>query len=533
LRITGSLGALVLIVAVGAAIWFSAGLSSAGSGDIVVDSVSDGADPTPANGDCDDGSGSCTLRAAIQTANGVAGKDTIVFEIDGAGPHTIAPASPLPDITDPVVIDGLTQSGAAANTLGPKEGTNAVLLIELDGSNAGPDADGLVVTGGDSTVRGLVINRFGGSGVLLEQGEANTSGSRNRLQGNFLGTDVSGTVAMGNENGVKIADSWWNLIGGTNPSDNNLISGNGVGILITGNSTFTDVQGSIIGAARDGDSDLGNDSHGVFLSDGAFDNTIGAPQLPAENIIAFNGGDAVALSEDAGVDNYIDPNEMHSNGGLGIDLNDDGVTLNDDGDIDSGPNDLYNYPVVTSAETSNPPGSIVIEGILDATPNTFVNIFLFSNTECDPSGHGEGRLFLWEESVATDGDGHVGFSVPIAEVVAPGEFITASASNPQSTSEFSPCLLVTSSGAVRLQGDVDCDDDVDSVDGLGQLRHVAGLGVNQQPGCPLVGSDFGGIFADVDCDDDVDSVDALKVLRHIAAFPVSQTEPCANIETPL
>lgn len=80
-----------------------------------------------------------------------------------------------------------------------------------------------------------------------------------------------------------------------------------------------------------------------------------------------------------------------------------------------------------------------------------------------------------------------------------------------------------------VQGDVDCDEDVDSVDALKQLRHVAALSVAQEPGCPGIGSEVASLFGDVDCDDDVDSVDALKVLRHVAALSVAQEEPCADI----
>ena len=82
------------------------------------------------------------------------------------------------------------------------------------------------------------------------------------------------------------------------------------------------------------------------------------------------------------------------------------------------------------------------------------------------------------------------------------------------------------------QGDVQCDDDVDSVDALQQLRDVAGLTTFQEDNCPEIAS-AGAIFGDVDCDSDVDSVDALKVLRHVAALAVAQTEPCTDIGDPL
>ncbi|MCH8815892.1 MAG: hypothetical protein IH957_12530, partial [Chloroflexi bacterium] len=93
-------------------------------------------------------------------------------------------------------------------------------------------------------------------------------------------------------------------------------------------------------------------------------------------------------------------------------------------------------------------------------------------------------------------------------------------------------------GPKLAQGDNDCDGNIEATDALAGLRHVAGLGVNQQPGCPALGGalpaavpagDLPDIFGDVDCDDDVDAVDGLKVLQFIAALPFSQNEPCTDI----
>src|SRR5262249_52267866 len=103
-------------------------------------------------------SGPGSLRQAILAANVHPGHDTIRFAIPGSGVDTISPTPPLPDITDPVTIDGYSRRGASPNTL--TVGDNAVLLIQLDGSSAGNGANGLHITAGNSTVRGLVINHF-------------------------------------------------------------------------------------------------------------------------------------------------------------------------------------------------------------------------------------------------------------------------------------------------------------------------------------------------------------------------------------
>src|SRR5205823_6177876 len=125
-------------------------------------------------------SGAGSLRQAITDANANTGTDTIAFNIAGAGVHTITPTTALPVITAPVIIDGYTQPGASMNTLA--NGDNAVLLIELDGTNAGGVISGLTITAGSSTVRGLVINRFTNHGIDLQ-----TNGG-NVVTGNFIGT---------------------------------------------------------------------------------------------------------------------------------------------------------------------------------------------------------------------------------------------------------------------------------------------------------------------------------------------------------
>ena len=115
---------------------------------IIVNATDDGDDEQPDNGHM-------TLREAINRANFLPGKDTIVFNIPGTGPHTIQPASVLPWITDTVVVDGYTQPGAVPAT----DDEPAVIMIELDGSRAG-SGDGLNIAAHNSTIRGLCVNRF-------------------------------------------------------------------------------------------------------------------------------------------------------------------------------------------------------------------------------------------------------------------------------------------------------------------------------------------------------------------------------------
>ena len=158
--------------------------------------------------------GSGSFRQAILDANTTANSsspDEIYFNISGTGPFTISPASVLPTITDPVIIDGYSQSGAGPGTL----------LIVISGASAPDNTDGLTITASNTTVQGLVINGFSRNGVVLQ-----TNGS-NILKGSFIGTDANGTNAVANGNyGVFMNGSSENIIGGSIIGSGNLIAGN-------------------------------------------------------------------------------------------------------------------------------------------------------------------------------------------------------------------------------------------------------------------------------------------------------------------
>ncbi len=440
----------------------------------------------------------CSLREAINAANANSGTDTIAFNIPGVGPHTIQPTSALPTITDPVVIDGYTQSGASPNTNGPGLGLNTVLKIELDGTNAGsPFINGFRISAGNTTIRGLVINRFSKSGIRLESNGGNTiegnfigsdlngtgalgnligveifapnntvggtsAGARNVLsgntdgiliqggaatdnlvQGNLIGTDITGTVDLGNsDSGIVILGASNNITGGIVSGARNVISGNGplagggTGMVMAGGATANVVQGNFIGTDVTGTTSLGNSRDGVFIT-GSSNNIVGGTTAGISNTISHNGGDGVWVS--SGTGNAILGNSIFSNGGLGIDLGQDGVTLNDTGDADTGANNLQNFPVLTSATS----GSTTIEGTLNSTANTTFRLEFFSSSSCDPSGNGEGETFPGFKDVTTDGSGNASFTANFVTTVTVGDVVTATATDPgNNTSEFSACQSV-------------------------------------------------------------------------------------------
>ena len=214
------------------------------------------------DGKCDVDAGTigkqCTLRAAIQQANKSRGADIIAFNIPGGGVQTISLLSRLPEITKPVTIDGYTQPGSKKND--QAVGTNAVLNIELHASGALEDpyvepASGLKLRGpgaSNSVIRGLVINNVIGY-KLLGYGIYISSGTGYKIEGNFIGTNPTGTFAEGNNTGLRFSNTQGSTLGGTLPEARNLISGNNRnGVQLEGGSAGNKIEGNLIGTAKDG-----------------------------------------------------------------------------------------------------------------------------------------------------------------------------------------------------------------------------------------------------------------------------------------
>ena len=499
--------------------------------------------------------GAGSLRQAITDANGNAGADTINFNIPGPGVQTIQPTSSLPAITGAVTINGYSQPGSAPNT--SAAGSNATLLIELDGSNAGDNAFGLLVVTAGVTIRGLIINRYvralpsnpyDGCGVLL-----GTGGSGSTVSGCFLGTNAAGDADLGNGGPGIFVDSGVSncVIGGATPADRNLISGNGVhGIQLAGGGG-QQIRGNLLGTNATGDAALANDSSGIHLTsagntivgnvisgngdrgilvsggsatgntvqgnligvNAAATGTLGNSQdgirfesTPAAslggtgagegNVIGGNGGDGVSLfsvaanslifgnyigtdatgtqnlgNTGAGVSldtttqakvggvgsgeantikfnggagvtlsaltdfNQLRGNAINSNAGLGIDLGNNGVTLN--GTEGSGANNSVRFPVLSSATTDASSSSVV--GTVSNQSAYPVTVDLYNSPSADSTGYGEGQTYLDSVTVASAG-GFVASGLP---AVTPGTFLTATVTNSSGdTSEFGLAIVV-------------------------------------------------------------------------------------------
>jgi hypothetical protein len=406
-------------------------------------------------------SGPGSLRQAITDANTTAGADTINFNIPAStdpgcnatnGVCRISPATGLPSITEAVTIDGYSQSGASPNTLAT--GNNARLKIVLRGKYDDFNQSGLTITGSNSVVKGLIINRWSSNGVFVDNFDNTTGASGNRIKGNFIGTDYKGTIDRGNRfNGVFILQAANNVVGGTSPSARNLISGNdGAGVFVSNSGASGNrIKGNFIGTDASGSQPLGNSSDGVAISEAA-NNVVGGTSPSARNLISRNGLTGVSVGGSVGATgNRILGNSIFNNDGRGINLlsereDANGATPNDEGDADVGPNNLQNKPVITSATTSS--GQTSIRGTLNSTPSATFTIEFFSSFDPDPSGADpEGETFIGSKLVSTDASGNATFRFSPTTAVAVGRQITATATRNATgdTSEFSFQRQVTAS----------------------------------------------------------------------------------------
>lgn len=475
---------------------------------IIVTSTAD-----PGDGVC--AATECTLREALTLANRLSGEDTIVFNLPELGTQTIQPIGNLPDITDRVIIDGYTQPGAQPNTNPMGEAINAIIKVEIDGSRA---TSGFTFTGNswNSTVRGLAINRFrnqaiyesrrlvitgnfigtdptgsqalgNGSGIYSGGGVGGTTpriggpapADRNLIvgnqtgvwigalsyatvEGNFIGTDASGSNALGNQIGV-IASSCPGCEMGRISLYNNLIAGNGIGV--RNNYLPSSIGGNLVGTDRTGQHPLPNTGDGLVL--------IGYELSVGNNVIAYNGNNGIQVMEIIGINTItiannrifangaagisvtgnrafaqIRENRIYDNGGLGIDLGADGVTPNDLGDGDLGPNRRQNYPELRLAGSDQ--NSSVFHGVINSTPNRTLTLHFYANQRCDATGYGEGEFVLANQVVTTDSSGNAAFTVNLPQVIPVGQALTATATDlvnltgweERATSEFARCQLV-------------------------------------------------------------------------------------------
>jgi hypothetical protein len=313
------------------------------------------------------------------------------------------------------------------------------------GGMASNDTNFIVANGGNGI--NIVADKTMGAGNVTVDSPA----SFNVIQGNYIGYSGGSNTAIGNTGSGIVIEGSNNTIGGTTPAARNIITGNHVnGISIYGSlASGNTVQGNYIGAGSTGTA-FGNDVAGIQLAQNAADNLIGGPGVTpgscngACNVIA-NNGRATAQSAKAGI--YVDPtaaignriraNSIYSNGtgtAEGIDLGDPGKNADDAQDPDTGPNDLQNRPVVTTANTSK-----FISGTLNSVPATMFVIDLFLNS----AGDSQARTYLGSVNTTTNASGDASFNFTSSVALPLGQSVTATATR-RSGSVNAPVDIETS-----------------------------------------------------------------------------------------
>lgn len=503
------------------------------------------------------------LRQAILDANAAPGANTINFNLPGSGVQTIALTNALPDITNVVTMNGYSQPGSSVNTLA--NGDNAVILIRLDGLKiAGGSPIGLNFAGvaaSGSSVRGLCLVRFY-EGIQINEAAGVTiagdwvgmdvdgvargttfdgiyvysffhpandiviggttpadrnviSGNRHGVffsgsttgnalvQGNFIGTDPTGTLPRGNLfGGVYIFDATNITVGGTSPGARNIISGataaGGTGVTVQGGGGCV-IQGNYIGTDVSGQYDLGNVSDGILITGSqntritgneivnnrgngvnlasssatvvennwigtdapamrplgnalagititGSTNRVGGLGAGQANTIQFNGGAGVEVASGSAVQNEISGNSIYDNGGLALDLAPPGINTNDVLDADTGANGLQNYPVLAGASIAY--SALAVQGSLNSKAGAAYRLEFFATPAWDATDTPEGKYFLGSANVTTDDSGNVVFTAAVNATPDTNYFVTATATDVSgNTSEFSAGVGITTNGA--------------------------------------------------------------------------------------
>ena len=397
-------------------------------------SIGDGVNTIIGGSDADDG----TLDGVVHARNIISGNGNGIFaEVFNNG------------VNSGYLMDGLTMQG---NFVGLNATGTGVIAGQGNGIVASePQRSTNLLLGGTAPGAGNVISGSISGGFI--------GGARiMNAQGNFVGTDVTGTLDFGNGNiqgstgnnhglNVQVGPNSQVTIGGTTAAARNIVSGNADGgIRVTDGSRTSSIviQGNFVGTQIDGISPLGNGTYGMQVD---AKTTIGGTAAGAGNVIAFNSGLGIGVPITSNASSGLIAvsvlgNSIYSNGNLAIDLNGAGVSLNDLGDTDTNINNNgQNFPVLTGVNAVG--GNTVITGRLNSNANSSYRIEFFYNDVRDPSGYGEGQTYLGFTDVTTDSNGNVSFVSPTVPGVIPaGRFVTATATkiSTSETSEFSFAL---------------------------------------------------------------------------------------------
>lgn len=306
------------------------------------------------------------------------------------------------------------------NVIGSNAGA-ALVTYPANGFNVPPPMDVVI----EDNVIGLdpagIQSRPNGSGMTITMTENGTI--RNNVVAKSIGS------------GMEIRRRNVNLL-----VENNTVRDNGTQGINFGPTGFV-ASGFVGPATLYGNTITGNGSDGITTTN-ASDITVGDTAAGQANTIANNGGKGVVVGAnltDTSANVSIRGNSIFNNGGLGIDLGNDGVTPNDDGDADTGPNGLINFPLLTKVEH----GSVIISGTYNGTPNQTYTLDFYASQTGDPTGYGPGQTWIGADTVTTDGTGSATFQFTFNSDVPEGQVVSATATGPTgNTSEFGAFQVV-------------------------------------------------------------------------------------------
>jgi S-layer homology domain len=324
-------------------------------------------------------------------------------------------------------------------------------------------AKGINILGGTNTVIGgtspdarNVIN----GGINVGSGTPPTGATGNFIRGNYIGIDVTGTITFTCHNECIRLNDNANTVGGSAPGAGNRIGGSdSSGIFVQQSSSGSVIQGNFIGTDETGTVRIPNPTYGIRVYQATGGVTIGGIN-PGEGNVISNSGTAGVGVEISGLatirgNSIFDNASANPTYGLGIDLLEGtvpGVTFNDAGDADTGSNGLQNYPFITSVVYGA--STTTVNGTLSSAPSTIYDVDFYGNPLCQrrPQDLTEARTFLGTQPVTTDGSGNASFSVVLPVAVANGSLLTATATDPAgNTSELSPRFAIVSTPAYGNQ----------------------------------------------------------------------------------
>jgi len=369
-----------------------------------------------------------SLREAILAADNTPGTNTIAFNIPGSGPQTISLASALPAITNAVTIDGSSQPGFTGTP-----------LVRIDGNTAGDvDCFDLLAGSDGSTIRDLSITGFNGT----TNGRAISVVSNNNLVlGNDLGILPDGVSVSGDRVGVDIFGTN-NLVGGLTIADRNYFAGDALGATFAkSGSTGNSIEGNWFGEGPFG-TILGLPGWGIWAWGGAKGDTVGGIVPGAGNVFGANNN-GVVVSDTASSISIL-RNVIQNSVGIGIDLNNDGVTPNST-TLQNGPNNLMSSPVIASAIFAG--NQLAVVGYIGSAPNSVA--FAGSTVELYLSdgavgGHGGSQTYIGTLTADANGDLTGQITLPTGVTLSASSVLTGTATDLLGdTSEFGLNASVT------------------------------------------------------------------------------------------